>query len=362
MLESILRIVGVLIISSVPVPVPCGIRPPAKEIGLAHPGINGRIPASILAVRRTMDRFEDLRCFVQVVDQGSVTKAAQAMRLAPSAVSRRVKELEARLGTQLLLRTTRRMSLTEAGRTFHDRATRILADLEEAEAEVSDAQAALGGTLRVAAPATFGVAHLTPILVDFMRGHPAVEVDIDFSDRVVDLVAEGFELAIRIGNLRDSSLIARKIADVSDVVCAAPALVAEMGRPRHPQDLAAWPALCYTNVERPDIWRWRRGPDGNPGSVQMRVRMQSNNGRVLRDAAIAGLGVAREPSFIAYRAIERGELVPLLTDYRWNELAIYTVYPPTRHLSARARAFIDFVRARIGPRPYWETCLDNAVA
>lgn len=308
-----------------------------------------------------MDRFKDLRCFVQVVDQGSVTGAARAMRLAPSAVSRRIKELEARLGTQLLLRTTRRMSVTDAGRAFHDRARRILADLEEAEREVSDRQAALGGTLRVAAPLTFGVAHLAPILIEFMQAHPGVEVDIDFSDRLVDLVAEGFELAIRIGSLRDSSLIARKVADVADVVCAAPALVERLGAPGHPDELRDWPALCYAGSERGDIWRWR-GPDGTSGAVQMQVRMRANNGGVLRDAAIAGMGVTRGPSFIVWKAIERGELVPLLPGYRWNELAIYTVYPPTRHLSARARAFIEFVRTSIGPRPYWETCLDGATA
>lgn len=308
-----------------------------------------------------MDRFEDLRCFVQVVEKGSVTKAARAMRLAPSAVSRRIKELEARLGTQLLVRTTRRMSVTEAGRGFHERAGRILADLEEAEREASDRHAGLGGTLRVAAPLTFGVAHLTPVVADFMRAHPGVEVDIDFSDRVADLVAEGFELAIRIGALRDSSLIARKIADVASVVCAAPALVERLGEPGHPEALRDWPALGYTNVERPDIWRWR-GPEGESGSVQLKLRMRCNNGGVLRDAAIAGMGLTNGPSFIVYKAIERGELVPLLTGYRWGEpAAIYTVYPPTRHLSARARAFIEFVRERIGPRPYWETCLKRAV-
>ena len=306
-----------------------------------------------------MDRFEDMRCFVQVVDQGSVTGAARAMRLAPSAVSRRVKELEARLGTQLLIRTTRRMSLTEAGRTFHERCRRILADLDDAETEASDRHAALGGTLRLAAPATFGVAHLAPILVDFMRAHPDLTVDADFSDRHVDLVAEGFELAVRIGALRDSSLIARKIADVADVVCAAPALLERHGRPAHPEDLGDWPALCYTGTDRPDIWRWR-APDGTAGTIQLNVRMRANNGSVLRQAAIAGMGVVRGPSFIVHDAIERGELVPLLTDHRWSELAIYTIYPPTRHLSARARAFIDFVRERIGPRPYWEACLDKA--
>jgi len=308
-----------------------------------------------------MDRFEDMRCFVQVVDRGSVTKAADALRVAPSAVSRRIKELEARLGTQLLIRTTRRMSLTEAGRTFHARCQRILADLDEAEVEASDQHGALKGALRVAAPLTFGVAHLTPIIIEFMRENPGVVVDLDFSDRVVDLVAEGFEIALRIGALRDSTLIARKLVDVRVVVCAAPSLLAEHGTPDHPDQLKDWPALCYTGSERPDIWRYR-APDGSDGSVTMQVRMLANNGGVLRDAAIAGEGVILQPSFHLHKAVPEGDLVPILCDYHWPEIAIYTVYPQTRHLSARARAFIDFVRARIGPRPYWEEFLDGAGA
>ncbi|MFQ5566630.1 MAG: LysR family transcriptional regulator [Paracoccaceae bacterium] len=305
-----------------------------------------------------MDRFEDMRCFVQVVERGSVTKAAKALRVAPSAVSRRIKELEARLGTQLLIRTTRRMSLTESGRSFHARCQRILADLDEAEAEASDRHGALKGSLRVAAPLAFGAAHLTPVVVDFMRGNPGVVVDLDFSDRVVDLVAEGFELAVRIGTLRDSSLIARKLADVRVVACAAPALLAERGVPDHPDQLKDWPALCYTGSERTDIWRYR-APDGSAGSVAMQVRMLANNGSVLCDAAIAGQGVILQPSFHVDRAVARGQLVPILGDFHWPEIAIYTVWPQTRHLTARARAFIDFVRARIGPHPYWEEFLDR---
>jgi len=308
-----------------------------------------------------MDRFEDMRCFVQVVDRGSVTKAAEALRVAPSAVSRRLKELEARLGTQLLTRTTRRMSLTESGRSFHARCQRILADLDEAEGEASDRHGALKGSLRVAAPLTFGVAHLTPIIVDFMRQNPGVVIDLDFSDRVVDLVAEGFEMAIRIGRLSDSSLIARKLVDVRVVACAAPALLAERGVPSHPDQLKDWPALCYTGSERPDIWRYRAreesSGDGSDGSVAMQVRMLSNNGNVLRDAAIAGQGVILQPSFHVHEAVADGHLVPILCEFGWPEIAIYTVYPQTRHLSARARAFIDFVRTRIGPRPYWEDFL-----
>lgn len=288
-----------------------------------------------------------MRCFLQVAERGSVTRAAEALRTAPSAVSRRIKELEARLGTQLLLRTTRQMSLTEAGRTFQDRARRILADLDEAEAEASDRHAALKGSLRVAAPLGFGAEHLTPIVIDFMRAHPQVEIELDLSDRVVDLVAEGFELAIRIGTLRDSSLVARKLADVRVLACAAPALIAERGAPAHPDDLRAWPALCYTGSERGDLWRYR-APDGVTGSVPMQVRMLANNGGVLRDAAIAGMGVILQPSFLVDEALAQGLLVPVLDGFTWPGAAIYTVYPQTRHLSARARAFVDFVRRRIG--------------
>jgi DNA-binding transcriptional LysR family regulator len=304
-----------------------------------------------------MDRFADMRCFVQVVDLGSVTKAAKAMRVAPSAVSRRIKELEARLGTQLLIRTTRRMSLTEAGRTFHLRCQRILGDLDEAEAEASDRHGALKGSLRVAAPLAFGIAHLTPIIVDFMDAHPGVEIDLDLSDRAVDLVAEGFEIAIRIGVLRDSSLIARKLVDVRMVACAAPSLLAKYGMPSHPDQLRDWPALCYTGSERPDIWRYR-APDGSEGSAAMQVRMLSNNGSLLCDVAIAGQGVVLQPSFHVDKAVAQGQLVPILRDFGWPEIAIYTVYPQTRHLSARARALIDFVRSRIGSKPYWEAFLD----
>lgn len=305
-----------------------------------------------------MDRFEDMRCFVQVVDRGSVTRAAEALGVAPSAVSRRIKELEARLGAQLLQRTTRRMRVTEAGRTFHDRCQRLLADLDEAEAEASAGQAALVGGLRVAAPVSFGVAHLTPILIDFLRAHPQVKLDIDFSDRVVDLVAEGFELAVRIGVLRDSTLIARKLAAVRMVVVAAPALLDERGVPAHPDELRDWPALCYTGSDRPELWRYR-APDGTEGTVEMKARLLAGNGSVLRDAAVAGEGVTLQPSFVVHKAVERGKLVPLLCDFAWPEIAIYVVYPQTRHLSGRARAFIDFLRGRIGPKPYWEAFLDR---
>ena len=300
-----------------------------------------------------MDRFEDMRCFLEVVDRRSVTRAAEAMSIAPSAVSRRIKDLEARLGAQLLTRTTRSMSLTEAGQSFYDRARAILADVAEAEAEVADAGRALHGPLRIAAPLSFGVRHLAPILSDFAAEHPEVGLDIDLSDRQVDLVAEGFDLAVRVGTLRDSSLIARKLCDVRMIVCAAPAFLERRGVPEVPADMKGWPCLAYVGSERFDIWRWR-APDGTAGSVQMTVAMRSNNGEVLCEAAAAGLGVTLQPSFIAHDALAAGRLRCILTDHAWSESAVHAIYPETRHLSAKSRAFIDFLAARLGPRPYWE--------
>ena len=306
-----------------------------------------------------MDRFEDMRCFVQVAESQSVTGAASRLNLAPSAVSRRLRDLEARLGAQLLSRTTRRMSLTEAGEVFYRRAAQILRDLDEAEGEITDATHALRGPLRIAAPLSFGLAHLAPVVTDFMAGHPEITVDLDLSDRQVDLVGEGIDIAVRIGRLADSSLVARKLADMRMVVCAAPAFLRRHGPPRAPEDLAAMPGLIYAGSERGDIWRFR-APDGREGSVQVPVRLRANNGEMVREAAIAGLGVAIEPSFIVHAALERGELVPVLADHDWPGVAIHVVYPETRHLSARARAFMQALRAAIARRPDWEAAIDRA--
>jgi len=300
-----------------------------------------------------MDRFEDMRCFVHVAELQSVTKAAVQMNLAPSAVSRRLKELEARLGAQLLTRTTRRMSLTEAGQVFYRRSLQILGDVDEAEAEVSDESHGLRGVLRVAAPLTFGVDHLSGVVADFMAEHPHLEIQLDLSDRVVDLVGDGIDVAVRIGSLPDSSLIARKIARVRMIACAAPDFLRRYGRPESPEDLKALPALCYDGSDRPDIWRYRDA-SGAEAWVQVSMRLRANNGSVLRDAAVKGLGVVIEPSFILHEALAEGILVPVLEHVDWPEIAIFAVYPEQRHLSAKARAFIDFLTKELGPKPYWE--------
>lgn len=304
-----------------------------------------------------MDRFEDLRAFVQTVESGNLTRAADALQVATSAISRRIRDLEGRLGVQLLQRTTRQMRLTAAGERFHARAAAILQALEEAEIEAGCQSRTLTGSLRIAAPLSFGQSHLSPILVEFAAAHPGLDLDIDFSDRQVDLVAEGYDLAIRIGVLRDSSLIARKLADVRMAIVGAPEFWARHGQPAAPDDLGALPALCYTGSERGDSWRWA-APDGRHGTVTVQAGLRATNGDFLRDAAAAGLGIALLPSFIIHRDVAEGRLVPVLTDHRWHTAAIHAVYPQTRHLPARARAFIELLRTRLGPRPAWEAFLE----
>ncbi len=300
-----------------------------------------------------MDRFEDLRAFVQVVESGSLTRAAEVLQVATSAVSRRIKDLESRLNTQLLQRTTRQMRLTAAGETFHRRSVEILQSLSEAEAEAGDQSRALKGPLRIAAPLSFGHSHLAPILIDFACEHPDVDLDVDLSDRMVDLVAEGLDLAVRIGNLRDSSLIARRLAEVQTVLCVAPEYLEKHGPLTTEDDLKGHSVLVYTGSEYDEVPPFQRA-DGTSGQVDGKTVLKSNNGDFLRDAAIAGLGITVQPSFIIHRAIEKGDLVPILTDLKFPTVTIHVVYPQTRHVSARARAFIEFARARIGPEPAWE--------
>jgi len=305
-----------------------------------------------------MSDLEEIRSFVQLVDAGTATRAAEIRGTAVSAISRRLKDLETRLGVQLLQRTTRKMNLTEEGRLFYDRAVRILSDLAEAEAEVSRQSAVLKGKLKIAAPLSFGVAHLSPALSAFMQAHPDIEVKLDMSDRQVDLLEEGFDLAIRIGDLKDSTLMARKIAPICHVVCAAPAFFEAHGIPQHPEDLSGLPGLCYGNFPNPSAWSYR-GPDGETGTVMVHPRLESTNGDSIREAAIAGLGVLCEPTFILNEAITAGALQPVLLDYRWHNMALYAVYPATRHVPQRVRALIDFLVDRFGETPYWDCCIER---
>lgn len=306
-----------------------------------------------------MDRFEAIATFLRVVETGGVSAAAAQEGLAKSVVSRRIAALEERLGAPLFRRQPRGLQPTETGRAFYERCRQAVSDLEEAEQTVIDAQGALAGNLKISVPATFGLHHLTPALLDFMAEHPVVTLDIGFDDRRVDLVEEGIDLAIRIARLDDSQLIARRLVPIRHVVCASPAWWDRHGRPDNPDDLARHAFLRYSRASRPDRLDFV-APDGRRGHVSLTVAATASNGDFLASAAIAGFGVVVEPSFIVHRAIEDGALEAVLTDHQWSELSAWAVYPPTRRLSRRLRALIDFLAARLGgDRPYWDHWMDE---
>lgn len=299
-----------------------------------------------------MNDFEQMQAFVRIVDAGSISRAADQLGVAKSAVSRRLAELEGRLGVRLLNRTTRRSSLTDAGSRYYEGAVKLLSDVAELDATVSESEASLAGRLRLAAPLSFGLGHLAPAIETFMREHPAVLIDIDFSDRQVDLVAQGIDVAVRIAELRDSSLRARRLCPIRLLLCASPAYLEREGTPRTPDELARHRLLHYDIGGGPVL----RLSDGAGGDLPLPVRpaLVANNGDFLRDLAIAGHGVILAPSFIAWQAVAIGDLVPILQPYWPPPLNAYAVYPQTRYLSQRARRFIDFLAERFGDRPYWD--------
>lgn len=305
-----------------------------------------------------MDALLQMEALVRVVESGSITAAADQLDVAKSAISRRLSELERRLGSRLLVRTTRRVRLTETGRQFYERAARILDEVADAESEVSGASAEATGRIRFAAPLSFGLLHLPQLIVAFQQECPGVEFDLDFNDRRVDLVGEGFDMALRIARLEDSTLVARKLTNIRHVVCASPAYWDQHGRPASPADLAGHRLLEYANASA-TAWNFRH-PDGKRGRVQIPSRLRANNGQFLRELAIAGLGVVQQPTFIVYSAIEAGDLQPVLLEYEWNTLSAYAVYPPGRHLPLRVRRFADFLADRFSAMPYWDHCLASA--
>jgi DNA-binding transcriptional LysR family regulator len=300
-----------------------------------------------------MDRLAAIEAFVRVAECGSFSQAAARLRSSKSVVSRQVGALEAELGARLLQRTTRALTLTEAGRSYFARASRILADLAEANASVGQLQAAPRGRLRLNAPVSFGFLHLAPALPEFLDRYPDVEVEMTMNDRFVDLVDEGFDVAVRIGKLDDSSLVARKLAPMRRTVCAAPAYLQRRGTPASPDDLKVHECLCYSNVGRSEEWRFVR-PDGAPWPVEVHGRLHVNNGDALRAATLRGFGLAVLPSFLIGRDFQSGALVSVLAPFMPQDSAVYAVYPHARHLSPKVRAFVDFLAERFGPDPYWD--------
>ena len=296
-----------------------------------------------------MDRFSELETFVAIVETGSLSGAARRLNIAVSAVSRRLSELELRLGVRLATRSTRGLALTALGQTYYERSLRLLADFTEANAVVSGEQVGLTGTLRIAAPMSAGLKHVAPIILRLMAEAPDLRVELDLSDRRVDLISEGVDLAIRIGRLEDSTLIARKLFDVRHVLAASPDFWKTHGVPATPEELRTLPVLCYKTSASALPWSFR-SPDGRSGSVTIKPRLLTNNGTALVMAAECGLGVLLEPEFVCEDALADGRLVPALAQYSWIGVAAYVVYPSGRPLPARARRLIELLSDELSER------------
>jgi DNA-binding transcriptional LysR family regulator len=302
-----------------------------------------------------METFAGMRLFAEVVDSGSFSAAGRRLGVAASSVARGIGALENQLGARLLNRTTRKLGLTEAGRLYHERSRRILAEVEEARMSVTQLEAAPRGTLRLNVPVVFGRLHIAPALPDFLALHPALRIDLAMTDAFVDLVEEGVDLAIRIGELEDSSLIARRLAPNRRVLCASPGYLERHGVPTAPADLGEHDCLMYKQQNR-SVWRLRNA--GRVHEIKVSGSLLANNADALHVAALAGLGLTILPIWLVGRDIQRGALRIVLADYQVSPGAldtnIYAVFPHSRHLSAKVRAFVDFLHQRFGPRPYWE--------
>ncbi len=293
-----------------------------------------------------VNNINEMEIFVRVVQAKSFSAAARALDLSPSAVSKQIGRLEDRLGARLLNRTTRQLSLTEVGQAFFARAERIISDIAEAERAVGDLHTEPRGLLRVNAPVAFGRLHVAPLLPKFLAAYPEISVDLTVNDRFVDLVEEGVDLALRIGELADSSLIAKRLAPNRRVVCAAPSYLAARGTPAEPADLRQHNCMTYTyRTNRHD---WQLEKDGQAEHVVVSGNLETNYAEVLMSAALAGSGIVLLPMWLAGPQLAAGELVEVLPDWRAPDSAIYAVYPHARHLSPKVRVFVDFLAEEIG--------------
>lgn len=297
-----------------------------------------------------MDRFQEMRVFAAVVDAGSFVGAAADLDMSKAATSRHVGDLESRLGVRLLHRTTRRLSLTEEGRVFYARCKEVLSDVDEAEAEVTARTGVARGQLKITAPLSFGLLHLASLWPEFMARHPEVTLDVTLGDRTVDLLEEGFDLAVRIARLPASSLISRALGSTRMVLCASPDYLKRRAAPRHPSDLAAHEVVVYNLLAMGESWEFN-GPDGQV-IAPVRPRMRTNSGDTCRVAALQGRGIVLQPTFIVGADLDSGALVELMPEYRSIELGIYAVYPSRRHVAPKVRVLVDFL-ADAFRKPRW---------
>ena len=288
-----------------------------------------------------MDKFLEMKTFAAVVDGGSFVQAADALEMSKPAVSRHVAELEQRLGVRLLHRTTRKLSLTQEGHAFYGRCKTVLADVEVAEAEVSAKSIVVSGLLRINVPVSFGLLHLAPLWPAFMSKYPDVVLDISLADRVVDLVEEGYDMAVRIASLPSSSLVSRKLASTRMVLCASPAYLKKHGKPKHPSELAGHAVLSYSLLSVGDRWEFE-GAEGKV-SVTVNPSMRTNSGDTCRAAALKAKGVILQPSFLVGDDLRSGALIELMPQYRSMAFGVYAIYPTRQYVSPKVRALVDFL-------------------
>ncbi|MFT5503048.1 MAG: DNA-binding transcriptional LysR family regulator [Gammaproteobacteria bacterium] len=289
-----------------------------------------------------MNRYDQLAAFVAVVDGQSFSKAGERLLIARSLISRRVSDLESRLGVQLLQRTTRSLSLTDSGKLFYQRAAQILVDIEEAEQIVSNEQCNLSGKIRLAAPLGLGARLLAEPIARFMDLHPGIEIDVDLNDRQTNLIEENRDIAIRIGELEDSTLIARRLANVEMGVCASPAYLEQYGIPQHPTDLNQHQVVLYSNANLSSQFSLQE--KGIKIPIKSRYRLSANNGEFLIQAVIEGLAIGGGPKFFLRTPLEEGTLKLILQDYQGPPLGLYAVYPPGRLVSTRVKMLSDYFK------------------
>ena len=299
-----------------------------------------------------MGQLEDMAMFVRIVEAGSITKAAEQLNIAKSAVSRRLKELETRLGSQLISRTTRQSNLTQAGEQYYQKVHHILSEVDALNEETSGTPTRIEGTLKMTAPLSFGLMHLNDVIDEYANQHPELKFELDFSDRHTDLIEEGFELAIRIRELQDSSYQAKRLALIRYALCASPEYLERMGTPKTFDDLSEHEFLQYGMSKSSAIELIDE--QGKKHQVAVNGKIKANNGDFLREMAVKGHGIAFLPTFITYQALISGELVPILQQYQLPTLNAYAVYPKNRFLSQRCRYLIDFIAERFGDNPYWD--------
>ncbi len=297
-----------------------------------------------------MDRFLEMQTFAAVVDAGSFVKAADSLGVSKAAVSRYVDALEERLGVRLVHRTTRRLSLTAEGQLFHARSKELLAGVDEAETEVTATAIAASGLLRLNAPVTFGIRELAPLWGKFLSLYPKVKLDITLSDRIVDLVEEGFDVAVRIAALGNSSLISRRLATTRVVLCATPKYLKSRGMPKVPADLAGHAIISYSYFATRDEWHF----DGPKGRVSVRTDpiVHTNSGDTCRTLALAHQGIILQPTFLVGAELKSGALIELMPEFKAAELGIFAVHPSRKHVAPKVRALVDFLAAAFaGRRP-----------